>query len=199
MRIRPTDVAWVAAPILLVAGSLAAGDSPTAVDLWWQNVGRHCGHAYEGKLVSDDAADAAFADERLVMHVRECGERRIEIPFQVGEDRSRTWVLTRTGDGIRLEHDHRHEDGSEDEITLYGGHTSDPGTAEIQSFPADERSRELFVANGIPQSAENVWSMEIVPGDRFSYVLRRTGRHFRVDFDLSRPVAPPPPPWGDEE
>lgn len=66
----------------------------------------------------------------------------------------------------------------------------------VQLFPADEHSRALFEEHGIPQSAANVWSLEIVPGERFSYVLRRPGRHFQVDFDLSEPVEPPPPPWG---
>ena len=48
------------------------------------------------------------------MHVRECSEDAIRIPFHVGEDRSRTWVVTRTANGLRLKHDHRHEDGSEE-------------------------------------------------------------------------------------
>jgi hypothetical protein len=38
--------------------------------------------------------------------------------------------------------------------------------------------------------------MEIHPGRTFAYELRRPNRHFRVEFDLSRPVPAPPPPWG---
>jgi hypothetical protein len=30
----------------------------------------------------------------------------------------------------------------------------------------------------------------------FAYELRRPNRHFRVEFDLTRPVPAPPPPWG---
>jgi hypothetical protein len=56
----------------------------------------------------------------------------------------------------------------------------------------------MFVANGIPQSVTNVWTMEIVPEERFSYALRRPGRYLQVDFDLSQPVEPPPAPWGHE-
>ncbi|HVS04180.1 MAG TPA: hypothetical protein VMT16_15560 [Thermoanaerobaculia bacterium] len=186
---------------VLFAAPLAAAEAaqaPPPADQWWQGLSQHCGRAYVGWLASDDAADAIFAERRLVMHVRACAERRIEIPFHVGEDRSRTWVLTRTAEGIQLEHDHRHEDGSADEITMYGGHTAGPGTAAIQSFPADERSRALFRAHDIPQSADNVWTMELVPGESFSYLLRRPARYLRIDFDLSQPVDPPPPPWGHE-
>ena len=42
----------------------------------------------------------------------------------------------------------------------------------------------------------NVWAIEVYPASMFAYELRRPKRYFRVEFDLSRPVAPPPPPWG---
>jgi hypothetical protein len=132
----------------------------------------------------------------MTMHVRRCEESRIEIPFHVGEDRSRTWVVSRTETGLELKHDHRHEDGAEDEVTWYGGHTDSPGSAVAQLFPADEHSKRLFAERDLPQSAANVWSLEIVPGERLSYLLRRPGRHFQVDFDLTEPVEPPPAPWG---
>ena len=48
------------------------------------------------------------------MHVRSCEENRIRIPFFVGDDKSRTWVLTFDSDQIQLKHNHRHEDGSVD-------------------------------------------------------------------------------------
>jgi hypothetical protein len=49
-----------------------------------------------------------------------------------------------------------------------------------------------------PAAVTNVWTMEVIPGERFAYALRREGtdRRFRVEFDLTRPVAPPPAPWG---
>ena len=156
-----------------------------------------CGQAFEGRVTTSDAADRAIAASRLVMHVRSCSRDEIRIPFQVGEDRSRTWVVTRTGAGLRLKHVHRHADGSLDPLTDYGGDTAQPGTPMRQEFPADAHSRQLFAARGTPQSAANVWAMEIEPRRRFAYELRRPGRHFRVEFDVGRPVAPPPPPWGD--
>lgn len=47
-------------------------------------------------------------------------------------------------------------------------------------------------------SIDNVWAMEISEGD-FAYELRRPNRHFRVEFDLTRVVEPPPAPWGEAE
>lgn len=175
---------------------VAAAESPAEV--WWQRIHDLCGQAFEGRLVSDDAADERFVGQTLTMHVRRCEAERIEIPLHVGEDRSRTWVLRLTEAGIHLQHDHRHEDGSEDPVTLYGGTSVDEGDAGAQSFPADDYSRELFEQNDLGASVANIWRMEIVPGERFSYILRRPGRHFRADFDLARPVEPPPAPWGHD-
>lgn len=156
---------------------------------------RRCGKAYEGRLVTTDAADADIAAQRLVMEVRQCSRDEIRIPFHVGDDRSRTWVLTRTEGGLRLKHDHRHEDGTEDALTQYGGDTVAPGTAARQEFPADQFSKDLFLREGRAASVDNVWAVEI-DGEQFAYELRRPNRHFRVEFDLSAPVANPPAPWG---
>ena len=178
---------------LLLAGCAAIDPPSSPQDRFFGRLTALCGRAFEGRIVSPPvAADAAFADQRLVMHVRSCSNDEIRIPFQVGDDRSRTWVVTRTGDSLRLKHDHRHEDGSADVLTLYGGDALAPGSAERQEFPADAFSRTLFEQRGNPQSVTNVWAIEVAPA--FAYELRRPGRFFRVEFDLARPVAPPPPP-----
>lgn len=186
--------------ILLAAlAALAACASTPSVkpqEAFFANLSRLCGQSFEGRVVTTDAADANFASQRLAMQVRECTDSEIRVPFHVGENRSRTWVITRTDNGLRLKHDHRHEDGTEDALTQYGGDTVGEGTAERQEFPADEFSRTLFVNNNIPQSTTNVWAVEVHPGRIFAYELRRPNRHFRVEFDLTAPVAPPPPPWG---
>ena len=175
----------------------AVSNSPA--DLWWQRIYELCGKAFEGRLVSTDEVDADFSAQSMIMHVRRCDPARIEIPFHVAENRSRTWVLTRQGGAIQLQHDHRHEDGTEDQVTLYGGVSTDGGTAETQSFPADDTSRQLFEQNELSASVSNTWSMEeIVPGERFSYILRRPGRHFQVDFDLRQASEAPPTPWGHD-
>lgn len=153
-----------------------------------------CGGAFEGRVVSSDAADRAMAAQRLIMHVRACDGDTVRIPFYVGADRSRTWVISRTETGLRLKHDHRHEDGSEDRLTQYGGDTAAMGTATRQEFPVDRFSRDLFTRENRAVSNTNVWAVEVHPGRIFAYELRREGRHFRVEFDLARPVEAPAPP-----
>jgi hypothetical protein len=158
-----------------------------------------CGQAFAGRLVSDPATDADMASKMLVMHIRRCAPSRVEIPFHVGDDRSRTWVITRTATGLRLKHDHRNEDGSSDPVTLYGGDTVERGTKERQSFPVDAESIDTFRKNKLDRSVTNIWTVE-VDAARFAYELRRppgpTARYFRVEFDLLKPAPVPPAPWG---
>ena len=185
-----SPLALMLAACAIVPG--AGGPQP----LFWERLQTLCGRAFEGRVVTTDAADRNMAGNRLVMHVARCTPDEIRIPFHVGADRSRTWVLSRTGAGLRLKHDHRHRDGSEDARTQYGGDSVTPGTAGRQEFPADAFSRDLFVRENIPASVTNVWAVEVVPGRTFAYELRRPGRFFRVEFDLGRTIATPEPAWG---
>ena len=164
-----------------------------------------CGQAFAGRLVSTDAADAAMVGLPMTMHVAHCAANEVRIPFHVGTkdggwDRSRTWVVTRTATGLRLKHDHRHEDGSADAMTHYGGDTASAGTATVQTFPVDATSIALFRAADRLPSVANIWSVEM-GATRFEYQLARSGgdpRRFRVEFDLTRQTAAPPPAWGHE-
>jgi hypothetical protein len=166
---------------------------PEAQEQFWAALQEICGQAFEGAVAVRIPPDDVFTGRHLVMHVRECDESVIRIPFHVGENRSRTWVFFRTGDGLRLKHDHRHEDGSDEELTWYGGDTTEPGTATRQEFPADAETAAM-----LPPAATNVWTVEMHPGELYVYALRREGaeNRLRVEFDLTRPVDPPPPPWG---
>ncbi len=193
-----------AAPRAGAADAAADAAATAPADAFLAALASHCGQAFEGRIVANEPRSSEpddFEGKRLVMHVRGCDEpaKQLLVPFHVGEDRSRTWVLTRTGTGLRLKHDHRHEDGSEDAVTMYGGHTAGPGTAVRQEFPVDEESIAMFQREGLDASVANTWAMEVEPGERFVYELTRPGgREFKVAFDLGRPVDLPPPPWGSE-
>ncbi|MEX2273588.1 MAG: D-aminoacylase [Vicinamibacterales bacterium] len=162
-------------------------------DQLWTALSTLCGKAFEGRLAEGtEASDQDMGAQRLVMHVRACSPSEVRIPFHVGTNRSRTWVITRTPGGLRLKHDHRHEDGSEDTITQYGGDSRGAAASTSVDFFADAHTASL-----IPAAATNIWTIGIDPGRTFTYGLRREaqGRRFRVAFDLMKPVPPPPAPW----
>ena len=72
---------------------------------------------------------------------------------------------------------------------------SSPAPRGGKTFPADDFTKALLIREGNTAGAANIWTIEI-DTRTFAYELRRPGRFFRVEFDLSRPVAPPPAPWG---
>lgn len=163
-------------------------------DAFFDQLRQLCGKAFEGKIAVDNPRSEGF-EGRLVMHVRKCTDTQLQIPFHVGDNHSRTWVITKTGSGLSLKHDHRHANGSHDTQTMYGGHTQDAGWNNVQTFPADQYSKELFARLGGAQSIGNVWQIFIYPKS-FSYRLTREGREFRVNFDLTKAIDLPPTPWG---
>lgn len=203
MKSMPTLQALGLTALCLSAMPVSATQAESLLKLTQQQqsffaqIASHCGQAFAGKVVSGDSADSAFSGKALIMHVRECSDTELKIPFHVGDDHSRTWVLTKTSQGLRLKHDHRHQDGSEDAVTMYGGDTASAGTDQRQSFPIDKASIDNFIKNGLTQSVTNVWHMAITP-TTFSYQLNRENRDFKVDFDLTQPVALPPTPWGHD-
>jgi hypothetical protein len=156
-----------------------------------------CGQAFAGVIVdnSPQQANDVFVGKPLVIHFRDCENGLMRIPLHVGEDRSRTWILSADGQSLTLKHDHRHADGSPDVLTLYGG-TAPSVTADRASFPADAESVALFRREGLLPSVENVWSLSHTPGQSLSYRLQRPNRVFEIRFDLREAVATPPPAWG---
>jgi|SRR5690606_18051649 len=165
----------------------------TGAKQFWDALALHCGKAFAGEIVGGPAGED-FKGKALVMHLRSCNDNEILIPFNVGDNRSRTWVLKYDKGRIELKHDHRQRDGGPDTLTMYGGTTTNDGLPHLAVFPADGQTAEL-----IPAAAPNVWWITI-DGNTFTYNLRRLGtdRLFSVAFDLSRPIEVPEPSWGWE-
>ncbi|MEP2281214.1 hypothetical protein [Maribacter sp.] len=174
------------------------GQEPVPSEVFWNTLQSHCGKAYEGSLALPEE-DENFGGKKLIMHVKSCSDTEIKIPFFVGDDKSRIWILTKNNDILTLKHDHRHEDGSEDDIeddiNFYGGTASNAGKVDIQFFPADVATQKM-----IPGAATNVWWITL-DDNTFTYNLRRldTDRVFKVVMDITKPIATPADPWGWQE
>lgn len=154
-----------------------------------------CGRAFAASIVADNQPSPAW-DHPLIVHIRDCEDSVIRMPLHVGEDRSRTWVLTLHEGFIDFQHIHLHEDASPDAVSPYGGKTLTPGTESSQDFPADDASKALFIANGLNVSVDNIWSIDFPDENTLRYRLSRPGRVFEVHADLGQPVPVPPSAWG---
>lgn len=172
--------------ILLYACAPASKTTSSETDVSFINsLSAYCGNAYGGKVIFPADGTDPFAGEELVMHVQSCSDSLVMIPFTVGEDKSRTWVIRKTPEGLQLKHDHRHEDGTPDEVTMYGGTSTSSDDNLTQQFPADAHTAQL-----IPAAATNEWTLAISPdGKTFSYILKRDNKmRFQADFNLTEPL-----------
>jgi hypothetical protein len=156
--------------------------------------------AYPGRTTLNTLSDPApFEGAVLRMVLDDCDGDLLPIPFLVGDDASRTWLLQFQEDGLRLAHDHREPDGTPSEANLYGGVAHVPageadetgghptGTDEtILYFPADERTLE-----DRPGRVANVWAMALdSERELFFYRLYLNGElRLEAAFDLTVTVA----------
>ncbi len=165
--------------------------------LFFEALASECGNAYSGDVIIQPETLNMFSEtEKMVMHIKECSENQLFIPFHVrneetGEwDSSRTWIITLHEDGLELRHDHRRPDGSEESETMYGGYSADNGTENVQRFQSLPRTED---AGGEFRG----WRVEFYPGDSFIYgTIWQDAWNLMTEFDLSNPVEEPPQPWG---
>ncbi|OKL40640.1 hypothetical protein [Pontibacter flavimaris] len=171
--------------LLLLACTGPQQQSSKQQQSFYQSMSSLCGQSFSGKVVFPADGKDPFAGAPLMMIMQNCSDSTIRIPFIVGEDKSRTWVISKTAEGLQLKHDHRHEDGTPDEVTMYGGMASTSESELEQRFPADAYTAEL-----LPAAATNEWTLALSPdGKTFSYILKRDNQlRFRADFDLTKPL-----------
>lgn len=139
--------------IVLMSSHLIASDGKPQ-DVFWNALQALCNQTYQGEIAHNSSRHKL--EGVLEIKVQKCASNRIEIPFAIGEDRSRTWILTRTEMGLRLKHEHRKPDGSLDKVTDYGGDTQAEGEPGRQSFVVDDYTRKL-----VQGTDSNVWVFEI--------------------------------------
>lgn len=162
---------------------IACGEKPNKQEKFLANYQEFCGYAYEGKAtINEISSGGAFENVRLIMILETCEDDLIRMPFYVGSDHSRTWVIQMKDGHLHLSHDHRYEDGSQHEANFYGGYSDDRGTDFKQYFPADEQTIKER-----PGRLINTWSkaFDIEGGNYFYRLYQNDVLRFEVVFDLT--------------
>lgn len=180
MKVLGTAAVLGALAVVVPVHAHAAGQADARAD-FFARLTAICGATFEGASVFPREAGDAFAGKKLMAKIASCTAGEVRVPFLVGADRSRTWIFTKSPAGLELKHDHRHDDGTPDEQTMYGGMANDKGSASAQSFEAD-----AYTAKLIPAASTNVWTVTLAPdGKSMSYHLARDGKP-RFKAELAR-------------
>ena len=166
---------WLGLMMLLLCTATASAtdlDEMSGQHAFFNRLLTLCDASFSGQSSFPNDKNDPFAGKELRATLKHCTPEEIRIPFAVGEERSRTWLLRWQQGRLELKHDHRHEDGTPDEVTMYGGLASDSGSALQQSFPADAHTAKL-----IPAAATNVWALSLnEQGTELTYYLERDGK-----------------------
>jgi hypothetical protein len=149
---------------------------------FFANLFELCGETFSGEATFPDNPDHELVGVELSATIETCTEKEIRIPFHAGEDESRTWVFTRSGEDLHLRHDHRYPDGTAHDTTDYGGYANSTGSETAQYFPADEKTAEM-----IPEASTNVWMVELQPetGKLIYYLERDEQPRFRAELTMN--------------
>lgn len=162
-----------------------AFDDPASAQ-FYQHLRDLCGMSFAGHQVYVQEGRESWEQEEMVITFSLCQDDVLHIPFGVGENTSRTWMFFNEEGLLRFRHDHRHADGSPEDLTLYGGYADvEASTSLRQVFPADAYTLEIH-----PRSQDAVWVVELSEDlSTFSYQLHHRGALlFQADFDLNRPL-----------
>ncbi len=158
---------------------------PETQQAFLDNLAGLCGKSFTGKETYSKSGRDSWADRKMVMHVTVCDDSGVQIPFHMDEDKSRTWMFLAEDGKLRFRHDHRHEDGTPEDLTLYGGYADGNGTALKQFFPADDYTIDLLT-----DTLGRRWEVSISDDlSTFSYQLHYSGElMFEAQFDLTKPI-----------
>ena len=144
-----------------------------------------CGQSFRGQETYMQEGRESWAGKDLVMHVTVCEPDHVHIPFHIDDDYSRTWMFLAEDGRLRFRHDHRHEDGTPEDQTLYGGYSDGTGDAFRQHFPADD-----YTIDHLTDTLNREWNVVLNEEmTNFSYRLLYHGKIvFQADFDLTEPL-----------
>lgn len=172
-----------------------------------------CGQSVTGTIVVDNAKDPRFDGKDLRLQIADChaltsavsqaslkpsAEPLLRMPFQVGTDKSRTWLFSLTAQGLHFQHQHLHADGQPDTVSMYGGYLAQvevlPSLQVRYDFPADEFSKSMFTKHNMAVSNANTWQIVLQYDAHqrliaMQYQLVRPGRQFVVRFEFTPPTS----------
>lgn len=205
----PAGHAWMCLLLgaLVLAGGCAGKPRILPQQAFWASMQALVGNAYPGRVVADSTDSSTFRGKPLLLAFEPTDSpdllrmgllvdgspwATLELARATHNERTRPpqhQDLDRPNDqptGLRLTHHHPAGEGMPQ--GGYGGQTRSGGTAEAQDFYPDAYTAQLE-----PGAADNLWTIQIRPGELLVYALTRQGtsRRLRMVFDLSRPQPLP--------
>lgn len=185
--IRPLLLAMALIAVLPACSFAPTGEpeSRTARAQFWTRMHSMCGLLYRGQMSPTETRPSPTP---VVMHVRQCTPRRIQIMIHVDRTHSRLMTVERTRDHLVLTQfmlpGPENRRWPTDPLPPLTARTETPG----------EPLRQRFVSTGLSQGgpATPARELRIEPRKSFSYVAfdGNDNPHTRIRFNIERPLPP---------
>ncbi len=151
---------------------------------FWKTLQPACGKLLPGDMLSRRSADRDWRRAGVSLDVVECSREGVRMVLAVGDDRSRSWILTPQDGGILFRIDRA--EGTGPGVTGYGGLSTEGADAMRQIFPTDDVTKEIFTERNLVLALDNVWSLTLDPeSGHLTYEVERTSGGRKMRFDLN--------------
>lgn len=155
-------------------------------DSFYQQLQAYCGKKLIGHVLYPAGKEAPFQGMEIWLEVAQCNQKEIRLPIYINRKIYRTLILSQDKTKYILRHENKRPDGSQAEISMYGGQTAGKNDTYLLLFPADDYSRQLLGAE-----LNYAWSLAFNSDkSTLSYMIENDGKlTLQLDFDLTQQVV----------
>jgi hypothetical protein len=152
---------------------------------FYQQLKQHCGQKLNGEVLYPTGKEAPFRGMPIWLELEKCSDKEIRMPININQKIYRTLILSQDKTNFTLRHENKRADGTQAEISMYGGQTADIKDTYLLLFPADGYSRQLLGAE-----LNYAWSLAFNSDKSIlSYMIENNGKlTLQIDFSLTKPL-----------
>jgi hypothetical protein len=187
--VKRLGVAGLLGMFMLLSGGCGVTKPSVATPVtssFYQQLKMHCGQKLTGVVLYPSGKEAPFQGMPIWLELVACSDKEIRMPIYINQKIYRTLVLSQDKTHYTLRHENKRPDGTQAEISMYGGQTTGKTDNYLLLFPADGYSRQLLGAE-----LNYAWSLGFNSDkSTLSYMIENDGKlTLQIDFDFNQPVV----------
>jgi hypothetical protein len=144
-------------------------EAETVQGEFFANLFENCGETFSGQVSEMQETQNDISGETLIATFQTCTEEEVQIALAENGNALRTWIVSRSDDGLQLNLRNANAGDPTMEATGFGGMANDEGSANSQVFEASDSTAEAM-----GDTDAGVWTLGIEDG-QFSYALEQGG------------------------
>lgn len=158
---------------------------PSHSESFLENFHHFCKKEFKGSIVYPAGNDAPFKGQLIKVKVIHISPNEIQLPITIGNKIYRILHLKKDANGVWLQHENKKPDGTQAEISLYGGKAINSDKPFLMVFQADAYTKAL-----LGSERNSSWLLAFSNDKQIlTYIAQSDGfLDLQLDFDLTTPV-----------